>query len=445
MRPVSADRGALGQPYRRLFAGSVVSNLGDGIGTVAYPWLATAITRDPLLIALVAVAQRLPWLVFSLPAGVITDRYDRRLLMVSANLVRATVALVVGAVVLAAQGTLPALDALGDADTVIETRVGLYLVLVAATLVFGVAEVLHDNAAQTFMPALVSKDQLERANGRLWSAEQTANTFAGPPIGALLLATAFALPFFVDALSFAVSAWLVWLVSVPRPSSRTSATTSPTPNGPWWAEMIEGFRWLWRHDFLRPLAIILGLLNGIGALSLGIFVLFAQEVLGTSPTQFALVMTGGAFGGIIGGWSASAISRRLGSGPSLWLTLLGSGATSLVIGLSSWWPLVWLMLACGMGLGVLWNVITVSLRQTIIPDHLLGRVNSVYRFFAWGSIPIASFLGGALVLVADATMSREAALRLPWLVAAALNVALFAFAAPRLTTQRIEAARRDEQ
>ena len=103
------------------------------------------------------------------------------------------------------------------------------------------------------------------------------------------------------------------------------------------------------------------------------------------------------------------------------------------------------MLACGMGLGVLWNVITVSLRQTIIPDHLLGRVNSVYRFFAWGSIPIASFLGGALVLVADATMSREAALRLPWLVAAALNVALFAFAAPRLTTQRIEAARRDEQ
>ena len=148
MRPVSADRGALGQPYRRLFAGSVVSKLGDGIGTVAYPWLATAITRDPLLIALVAVAQRLPWLVFSLPAGVITDRYDRRLLMVSANLVRATVALVVGAVVLAAQGTLPALDALGDADTVIETRVGLYLVLVAATLVFGVAEVLHEIALE---------------------------------------------------------------------------------------------------------------------------------------------------------------------------------------------------------------------------------------------------------------------------------------------------------
>jgi MFS family permease len=90
---------------------------------------------------------------------------------------------------------------------------------------------------------------------------------------------------------------------------------------------------------------------------------------------------------------------------------------------------------------VLWNVITVSLRQTIIPDHLLGRVNSVYRFFAWGMMPIGSILGGVIVLIADASGSREFALRLPWFIAGGLHVVLFVFAAPKLTTAKIEAAR----
>jgi len=434
--PATTDT-ALGPAYRRLFASSVVSNLGDGIGMVAYPWLATAVTRDPLLIALVAVAQRLPWLVFSLPAGVITDRYDRRMLMVWSNIARTIVAAIVSMVVLSAQNTLPDVAVLNDPTLVLDTRTGLYLVLLTSTIVLGVAEVIHDNAAQTFMPALVRPDQLERANGRLWSAEQVANTFLGPPAGAFLLAVAFALPFFVDAITFAVSALLVWLISIPS----RHAPSAPAEQRPWRLELVEGFRWLWNHDFLRPLAIILGLLNGIGSLSLAVFVLFAQEVLETSVTEFALLMTGGAFGGIVGGWSASWVTRRLGPGPSLTLTLVGAGVSSLVIGFANWWPLVWLMFACSMGLGVVWNVITVSLRQTIIPDHLLGRVNSVYRFFAWGTIPIGSLLGGLAVFLADAGLEREAALRLPWLLAAAAHAALFVFAAPRLTTARIESAR----
>ena len=89
----------------------------------------------------------------------------------------------------------------------------------------------------------------------------------------------------------------------------------------------------------------------------------------------------------------------------------------------------------------MWNVITVSLRQTIIPDDILGRVNSVYRFFAWGMIPIGSLLGGVMIIAVDAVASREAALRSPWIAAAALHVALFAYAAPKLTTARIEGAR----
>ena len=427
----------LGTNYRKLFGASTISNLGDGIGVIAYPWLATAVTRNAFLIALVTVAQRLPWLVFSLPAGVITDRYDRRRLMVGSSVARTVIALCIATVVLAADGALPDVEMLNDTATGIDTNVGLYITLVIVTLAFGIAEVVYDNAAQTFMPTLVDTDQLERANGRLWSTEQIANTFAGPPLGGFFLAIAFSLPFFVDAVTFAISALLIWLIRVPRPNTPSARRE----RRPWTNELVEGFRWLWHHELLRPMAIILGLLNALGMLTTAILVLFAQEVLETSATVFALLMTGGAIGGIIGGWSASWISRRIGPGPSLWITLLGGAVTNTVTGLTGSWPVVWAMFACYSLVGVLWNVITVSLRQTIIPDHLLGRVNSVYRFFAWGMMPIGSVAGGLLVAIADGPLSRDAALRLPWIVAGVLHVALFAFSAPKLTTERIEAAR----
>jgi hypothetical protein len=99
------------------------------------------------------------------------------------------------------------------------------------------------------------------------------------------------------------------------------------------------------------------------------------------------------------------------------------------------------MFAVFMLFAVLWNVITVSLRQAIIPDHLLGRVNSVYRFFGWGMMPVGSILGGVIVVAVDSFASRDLALRMPWFVAGALHLVLFVYAAPRLTTAKIDAAR----
>src|SRR5690606_34464802 len=139
--PTTDARRPLGSRFRRLFAATLVSNLGDGMATIAYPWLASAVTRNPALIALVAVAQRLPWLVFSLPAGVIIDRVDRRRLMVSMDLVRGVLTLGIAFAVLGEQAGLPGPDAL---DTATGTRSGLYAVLLAATLLLGMAEVLRD-------------------------------------------------------------------------------------------------------------------------------------------------------------------------------------------------------------------------------------------------------------------------------------------------------------
>ena len=202
-------REQLGPSYRKLFSATVISNLGDGMGTVAYPWLASAVTRNPILIALVAVVQRLPWLVFTLPAGVITDRVDRRKAMVAMDILRGILTLGVALAVLGAQGTLPAPDEL---DLVTGTRTGLYSLVVIATLLLGMAEVLRDNSNQTILPNIVQPHQLEKANGRIWSVEGVANTFAGPPLGSVLLLAAFSLPFFVDAGTFFLAAALVALI-----------------------------------------------------------------------------------------------------------------------------------------------------------------------------------------------------------------------------------------
>ena len=120
---------------------------------------------------------------------------------------------------------------------------------------------------------------------------------------------------------------------------------------------------------------------------------------------------------------------------------MGGAITSLVIGLMSSWPVPALMFAIWSVLVVLWNIITVSFRQAVIPDRLLGRVNSVYRFFGWGMIPIGSLIGGGIVVGVDAIASRETALRAPWMIAAVAQLLLLIYALPRLTTAKMDAAR----
>ncbi len=431
----------LGRNYFRLFGATTISNLGDGIGTVAYPWLASAITRNPVLVAMVVVVQRLPWLLFSLPAGVITDRFDRFALMIRANLLRGVLTLGVAIAVFTERTALPSVDELAELGDEIDTNFLLYGIVLAATFLLGMGEVLYDNASQTSIPSIVDEPLYEKANGRIWSAEMVANTFAGPPLGALLLAVAFALPFVVDAASFFVGAALILLIRRDRQSSGAEQPIERDRAQSWKEEMREGFTWLRSHDLLFPLAIILGALNMLGMVPWAILVLFAQEVLETSPTEFALMSTGSAIGGVIGGWSAPWVSKKLGPGPSLWFTI-GSGAVLLALmGASNSWFAVWAIWIVYTFGAMLWNVITVSLRQAIIPDELLGRVNSVYRFFAWGAMPVGAALTGALVAVADGPLSREAALRLPFYVTAALHLVLLAFAVRILTTERIEAAR----
>ena len=428
----------LGSSYWKLWTATAISNLGDGVSMVAYPWLASAVTRSPILIAAAGFASRLPWLIFTLHAGVLTDRFDRRKLIVAMDFMRGLLTVFVGVVVFFNKDSFPALDEL-TSITNLETNWPIYFTLLITAFLFGLAEVLRDNSAQTLMPSVVDKENLEKANGRMWSAESLTNSFIGPPLGSLLIGIAIFIPFFFDAVSFFFA---VALIASLKGTFKPVADDKPREKINFKAEIKEGYAWLWAHPLLRPMAIILGSMNGLGTMVGATFILFAQEVLETSVFTFALLGTAGAVGGTVGGLLAPKISAKLGSGRSLAMTLAAAPIGSLIIALTTTWQVVWVVVVFETFFAVLWNTITVSLRQSIIPTHLLGRVNSVYRFFAWGSIPIGMFVGGGLVSALTLVLSRENALRAPYLFGVVLGLLLWALAAPRLTTAKIEAARR---
>ena len=443
LKSQSGNQPKLGVSYWKLWSATAISNLGDGVSMIAYPWLASAVTRSPFLIALSGVLSRLPWLIFSLPAGVITDRYDRKKIIVTMDSIRGFLTVAVAGIVFFNADSLPSLNELASL-TDLKTNWALFITISLAAFLFGLAEVLRDNSAQTFMPSVVKEEHLEKANGQMWSAESLTNSFIGPPLGSLLIGIAVFIPFFFDAASFFVAAALIASITTFKKVEPRKDDTAQEKRS-FAREIKEGFAWLWAHELLRPMAIILGTLNFVGTLAGAGFILFAQEILHTSVLEFAILGTAGAIGGMLGGLVAPKISKKIGSGPSLWLTLGTGPVIELVIGLSSSWYIVWFLSAVATLFAVLWNVITVSLRQSIIPSHLLGRVNSVYRFFAWGTIPIGALVAGCAMTLVQHLANREWGLRAPYLLSAIFGAILFFFAVPKLTTAKLEAARAESQ
>ena len=400
--------------YRLLLSASAVSNLGDGVAMVAIPWLATLLTRDPFLVSAVATAGRLPWFLFSLPAGVLTDRADRRRLALRADVARVALSLAIVALILAAPA-LPLPDAAGPAAI---------LALAAIALLMGSAEVVRDNAAQTLLPSLVAPADLERANGQLLSAEQVTGQFIGPPLAGLMIASGIAIPFGFNSASFAASAAIVGLIALPPPPAAAPRR--------FLAALAEGLAWMRGHPAILRLAVTLGLLNAVAMGGMTILVLYAQEVLGLTAAGYGLLLTGGAAGAVLGGLTAPLVARRLGMRASLVLALATFVVIELMLGLLSSVPLAATALFLEAAAGALWNVVTVSYRQRRIPDSLLGRVNSVYRFFGWGGMPFGALGAGALVVALEPHLGRPAALHAPYLVAAAVCAAMLAYGLLRL-------------
>ena len=366
----------LGRRYWTLWTSSATANLGDGIFQVAVALAAVKLTRSPALVAGVALAARLPWLFVALPAGALADRLDRRQTMLRANVARVVL-----------------ISALAIA---IATETATIALLYVISVGLGVAEVLFDTSSQTLMPAVVDKDDLPTANGRLFAVELVMNQFVGPPLGGLLVAVSAAVAMGAGAGLYAFAAVALALLPGTYRTVRDAAVKTTLR-----ADVGEGLRYLFNHRLLRTLGLLLGAQNLLATAHGALFVLYAtsnRDGLGLSDAGVGLLLAVSAFGAFLGSLAAGPIERRLGRTNVLTVSIVSFGLALLVPGLTT---NVAIVAASGSlaGSAALWNVITVSLRQRIIPDHLLGRVNSAYRLLGWGSMPLGAAAGGALAEV----------------------------------------------
>src|SRR5580700_3021257 len=374
----------LSRDYWRLWWANAISSTGDGAFVAALPLLAVTITRDPRLVSVVTAAIFLPWLLLSLPAGAVVDRYDRATLMWRAQAVQAAVVVIIVVLVVVHQANIE--------------------LLAAGGLLLGSAEVIFSNAAQSVLPALVPPELLAKANGSQQVSLTVGESFLGPPVGSLLFAAAAALPFGLDALSFAGSAVLVATLPTTKDPQHPRARIG--------TQIAEGLRWLSRHRLLRVVAVLLGVYNFANQMGQAILVLLATQTLHVGTRGYGFLLAATAVGSVAGGLVAPRLTRKLGLLPSLITGGVIDAAVFVGIGLAPD-PAVAAVMLASQGFAVtMWNVVTVRLRQQIVPSALLGRVNSVYRMLGWGLMPVGALAGGFV--------AHAVGLRAPYIVAGVL-------------------------
>lgn len=401
-------------PYVRFVSAAGFTNLADGIATVAWAWMATLLTRDPLYVALVPVALRLPWFLFAIPAGLVTDRVNRRTLIIAMDCARAL------AFTIAAIAVWLALP-LAPAPATGVSNIGLYSAILIAALLVGLAEVFRDNAAQTMLPSFVPHHQLEGANARMWSVESVMNNLLGPVVGAFLIGLFLPMPFLFNAACYVFAVLMLLTIKGNfQPAKRESPNLR--------AEFKEAFDFLVANPLLRTLAWTTGFWNMFHQMTLVAIVLYAQETLGLTAAQYGILLTAGAAGGILGGFAAEPVIKKLGAPLAAPLML----SMSIVdFGIMALIPQVYaaaFALFLGGFTAMIWDTVSVSNRQRLIPDAMLGRVNSMYRLMAWGLMPVGLGLSGLIIRVAEGPMPRETALVLPFYVAAIGTAVLTALA-----------------
>lgn len=354
--------------FWRLWWAGTIEHVGTGALVTALPLLAVTLTADARLVSAVAAASFVPWLLFSLPVGAIADRYDRISLMRTAQVFQAVV--VTALAVLAAAGTM-----------------GIASLMVAAFFV-GVGQVVFGIASQSVVPEIVEQDLLAQANARQYLAATIGQSFVGPPVGSFLFGVAIALPFGLDAGALVVS---VLLLTTLRGAPRVRGTAQPARRA-----VLEGLHWLASHRLLRTLALLLGVNTFCFQLGNVTLVLLATGELGVTAAGYGVLLAAAAVGSVLGGLVAPRLVNAFGQIPVLVAALAVNAAGFLLMGLSpDAWTLACLLAVSGLAT-VIWNVITVTLRQELVPRALLGRVNSVYRLLGWGLIPVGALAGGVV-------------------------------------------------
>ncbi|SFW86861.1 MFS transporter [Amycolatopsis australiensis] len=358
--------------FWRLWTAAGLSSLADGVLKTALPLVAVGYTRSPPLVAGLAFAFSLPWLLCALPVGALVDRLDRRRAMLAANVLRGALVAAVTLLTVTGNGSIWA----------------LYVVALGV----GCAETVYDTAAQSILPQVVGRAELARANGRVFAVEQTANEFAGPPLAGVLVATGVAAAFAAPVVMWAVAVTALLLVRGPFRIPREGGTTLR-------ADIAEGLRFLIRHRVLRTFSVMIGTFNFATGATFAVLVLYAVgpgSAMGLSGPAFGLLMATIPAGGLAGALLAGPVERRLGRVRALAVSWLAGGLTIGVLAVTADpYAVGAAFFAGGAGLLVS-NVIVVSLRQRVTPDRLLGRLTSSHRLVAWGTKSLGALAGGAI-------------------------------------------------
>ncbi|MEU8180499.1 MFS transporter [Micromonospora sp. NPDC049044] len=359
---------ALGRDFRLLWSAAVSSRLGDALRTPALALLAATVTRDPRIIAAVTVAGQLPPLLFGLLGGVYADRWDRRRTMALVDGVRAAV--------VAALAVAVALD-----------RVDVAVLLLAAFLLAALGS-LFDSASFALLPALVPADALPRANGRLQAGSAVAGGFLGAPAAGVLFAVAPALPFALDAVTFAAAALLVLALApgpVPSPNARRGSVRG---------EIAEGVRWLRGHRTLWRVTVLAAACNLAISGIMAVLVLYALDVLRVPPAGYGLFAAAAIVGGVAGALGAGRLAARVGTLPALRAVLAAQTVALTGFALARHPVPGGLALAVFAAGSVVWNSLSASYGQQHVPAGLLGRVGAAQRMVGLLTAPAGAVLAG---------------------------------------------------
>ena len=360
----------LGTDFRWLLSSVWVGNLGDGLAIAAGPLLVARQTDSPFLIALAATLQWLPKLLFALPAGVVTDRVDRRALVIAVDVVRVVV--------------------LGLLVASILTGTVSIAVVLAALFLLGTAETFADNASGTLLPMLVHRDDLAVGNARIQTGLITFNQLAGPPLGALLFATGAALPFVAQAVLVLAAISAISRVRLLHP------VRDPETDSHVFHDVVEGFHWVRHHAAVRTLVITLTVFNLTFGAAWSVLVLYATQRLGMAEIGFGLITTVGAVGGLAGTAAYGWITRHVSLGDLMRIGLVVETLTHLGLALTTS-PAVALAIFFVFGAhAFIWGTTSITVQQRAVPSALQGRVGGVYLLGCCAGLVLGGLLGGAL-------------------------------------------------
>jgi MFS family permease len=363
--------------FAKLFTANVSSSLGDGIAHTAIPLLAITVTRDPLLISGIAALQMLPWLLFALPAGMLVDRIDRRKALAIANGVRTLLAATL--LILAVTGSL--------------TIWWLFIVV----FVFGTCETIYDGAIRAIVPSVVPKAQLATANGRIEAGELVVQNFLAGPFTSLLLTVAVAIPLGLNIAMFALAGGLAF--ALPAAASGKQFAQATAERQPLRQQLAEGLRFILASPMLRGLWLLSTITALCFSLATASFILFLVDRVGLPEQLFGVFMLGGAIGGLFAALTTSRMAKAWGAGRTMAIMTVVESLGLLSIGLFPHLAVAIVGSVVMSSAVTVWNILVMSLRQSVIPGRLLGRVHGTWRTVLWGIMPLGSVLGGLVASV----------------------------------------------